>query len=291
MAEESESGNALSHFVKGLVKLDWVAPARWLPHGLLGAVSLILGAVMIAELLLGVFNWVQSPIVVATYTLSTMGNAIAGYRISNRAGKVNGEVFRHAALLQVSLVYYAWRFSSTDPTTSPIVRALDVAASLVLVSQVFWVAQRALSLGLVGIPLLSGAFALLLLAGYPAQLAYGGDEWWMCVLQRYPQQSLGFSGYVYTSASWTFGALSFGATLSTRQIVPEKAFLFSFITLVMATLIATVMCQEIWIPVVSTQKLLIPCPDSGEGDWLHDLAEVLDTSALAQAVLDWWNGN
>lgn len=63
------------------------------------------------------------------------------------------------------------------------------------------------------IPVGIGCFCLALLAGYPLQLAFGGHDWYECVLDTYPMQRVGFVYYVYVPATFTFGAMMFGATL------------------------------------------------------------------------------
>ena len=40
-------------------------------------------------------------------------------------------------------------------------------------------------------------------------------------------------------------------------------------------------------PSVSTQRLYLPCPAPPTGSWRANLADALDTSALAQSVLAW----
>jgi hypothetical protein len=46
-----------------------------------------------------------------------------------------------------------------------------------------------------------------------------------------------------------------------------------------------VLVQEVHIPVVSTQKLYIPCPAPERGSWAEWASVVFDTSVLAQSVL------
>ena len=50
-------------------------------------------------------------------------------------------------------------------------------------------------------------------------------------------------------------------------------------------LVATVIVQEVHIPVVSTQRLILPCPAAAPGSLLESVGDALDTSALAQNVL------
>ena len=280
----SRTGRSLA----ALFGLNWWVPFRWLPHGILGAASLLLGAAIIVEILAGGTRLANSDTIVASYTAATAGNAIAGYLIAPRAGKRNEAIFRHAAIFQACLVYYVYRFH-VEALPLPHLRLFDVVCSAGILLGIGLFARDALVSLPVGIaaPLLFGCVALALLAGYPVQLALGGDEWWQCVQRAYPEQRLGLSAYVYTSASWSFGAILFGATLFNRKLVSEIAFGICFAGLVMATLFSTVLMQEVWIPVVSTQKLVIPCPDPGPGHFIHHFAKAVDTSALAQTVIAW----
>jgi len=46
-----------------------------------------------------------------------------------------------------------------------------------------------------------------------------------------------------------------------------------------------VLMQEVYMPSVSTQRLYLPCPAPPTGSWRANLADALDTSALAQCIL------
>ena len=46
-----------------------------------------------------------------------------------------------------------------------------------------------------------------------------------------------------------------------------------------------VLMQEVYMPGVSTQRLYLPCPAPPTGSWQANLADSLDTSALAQSIL------
>ena len=70
--------------------------------------------------------------------------------------------------------------------------------------------------GWLALPVWAGGFALALLAGYPVQLALGGDAWWECVTAAYPRQAEGMVAYIYVPAPWAFAAILFGATLLIR---------------------------------------------------------------------------
>jgi hypothetical protein len=104
-------------------------------------------------------------------------------------------------------------------------------------------------------------------------------------LLRFPKQRLGFSGYVYIPATFSLAAMLFGATLVERGILTDLQFGAGFGGLIIVTLVSTVIVQEVHIPVVSTQRLILPCPAAEPGSILALAADALDTSALAQWVL------
>ena len=52
-----------------------------------------------------------------------------------------------------------------------------------------------------------------------------------------------------------------------------------------ACVLSTVLVQEVHIPIVSTQRLILPCPAAAPGSALERVGDTLDTSALAQSVL------
>jgi len=267
--------------------LSWTAPSKALPHGLTGVVSLLSGFVLIVGSLAGSFAAVESPLLLI-YVASTMANALAGYFMSGRAPRTFQVVFEHAALQQICLVYFAWRFSSySRAVPTLLVRPLDglFGVGILFAIGSFVVSSVRLFPPLLAAPVMAGSFALLLLSGYPLQLAYEGDDWWQCVQGSYPMQSVGMVGYIYVPATWTFGVMLFGATLLSRKIISDTTFCSVFLGLVLATLFATVLLQEVHIPVVSTQKLYLPCPAPPPGSWQAEMASRLDTSVLAQTVL------
>ena len=98
-------------------------------------------------------------------------------------------------------------------------------------------------------------------------------------------QSVGMTGFIYIPAAWAFGAMLFGATLWNRKLLSDFAFGGGFTTFVLGVLASTVLTQEIHIPVVSTQKIWLPCPAPPEGSWSAWFEEVLNFSELAQSVL------
>jgi hypothetical protein len=284
----NKSGKSRPALLRQLLGLNWTVPHRGLPHGLCGCASLISGAIIVHGSLSGSFAAVWG-LTLPCYCISTAGNAVAGYLIAGHAPRVFRIFFKIAAAFQLCLVYYALRFSPLWP--AGMWPASTVAADLALgavtpMGIVAFVAAAFLHLPLpVAVVVLVGSFALALLALYPLQLALGGQGWWECVQAAYPQQSVGMVAYIYVPATVTFSTMFFGATLWLRRIVGDLVFGGVFLGLVLATLVGTVLMQEVHIPEVSTQRLYLPCPAPAVGTWRAELADSLDTSALAQSIL------
>ena len=62
-----------------------------------------------------------------------------------------------------------------------------------------------------------------------------------------------------------------------------------FVTGTLGIFFATVLYQEVHIPFVSTQKLIIPCPPPPPGSTLEQLVELFDTSSPAQKFWKYFN--
>ena len=168
-----------------------------------------------------------------------------------------------------------------------VLRVLDCAVPLLLLGGLSLFVRGAFlqKEKLMTVCILVACSTLCLLSGYPAQLALGGEEWWTCVQSVYPQQAVGFSGFVYVPATWCFGAILFGATLFSRKIISLHQFGAIFLTAPPLLVAITVLIQEVHIPIVSTQKLLIFCPTPEAGSLAAWLEDALDFSKLAQSVL------
>ena len=155
-----------------LLRLDWMAPHRGLPHGLCGCASLICGGVIVYESLSGTYEGVQGPLLLC-YCFATAANSVAGYHIAGRAPICFRVFFQCAAVFQLCLVYYVWRFSPLWLQTWP---AATSAADIAVASMIPFNIAAFIFAGFVHLPLLAavavlfGSFGLVLLAVYPAQL-------------------------------------------------------------------------------------------------------------------------
>lgn len=273
-------------FVKSLLRLNWTSvPSPLLPHGLCGAIGLLCGTVLVGGSLAGSYAAVRSWLL-PIYLVASTASAVSGYASAGRAPRWCREIFKHAAWFQVCLIYHSWRFFE-NREAPPALLDMFFAAATILGIVLF--ATRATAVAghpVVAVSIIVGSFALSLLAGYPLQLAIGGQEWWSCVQEKYPLQALGMVAYIYVPTVWTFSAMVFGATLWLRRLIGDIVFGGGFILLILLTLFGTVIMQEVHIPSpASTQRLYLPCPDPEPHSWRAWAVDALDTSVLAQGVL------
>ena len=102
---------------------------------------------------------------------------------------------------------------------------------------------------------------------HQVQLAIQGGSWLEKVYRWYPLQQVAFPYYVYIPATMGFNVIFFSATLHLRKLVSTKTFVGITLGFVLGTLIPTVVLQEVYIPKVSTQKLLIFSPPVPTSWW------------------------
>ena len=264
------------------------APSRLLPHGLLGVVALGIGILLVSQTAKGSFEAFGNIWLMLSFVLVMLGNSIAGYMIAHRAPKRYQVVFRHAAGFQCCLCYYCWRFSpACSRANVPHPWLLDATMALLTLSGIasFGITAARQVPAVVGCAICIGCVALGLLAAYPLQLAHGGEDWWQCVQARYSMQAAGMVGCIYVPAATAFAAMLFGSTLWVRNIISDVGFGGGFLACVLATLVGTVLLQEYHIPVVSTQKIYLPCPAPAAGTLGARIENLLDFSAIASDAL------
>eukprot|EP00890_Picochlorum_soloecismus_P003463 jgi/Picsp_1/4117/NSC_01627-R1_unnamed protein product [Oikopleura dioica] len=230
-------------------------------------------------------------LLVYVYFVSTLLNAVAGLMMVRLAPVKSRALFRLATVVQSSLVYFAWRFYSLSPDrySTGLWRSFDVCivasfmGSLLLCVLSFW--RGAVYMPLEKLAVTCGLAALLLLSGYPLQLALQGASWYEDVLQDYPRQREAFVFFVYIPTTWAFAVVLFGATLYNRGLVSLRVFGSAFIGLVCMTLASTVTLQEVHLPCVSTQKLILFTPKASQTAIQIWISGLVDTSTLAQYSL------
>lgn len=233
-----------------------------------------------------------NPLLFYTYTLSSSVNAIAGILLVPKAPLDARGAFYSGGIMQLALLYFAWRFFEIQEMDGYAVWllldkcfAVSILVSICYMVYIVWSGVRNKLGTLSAVSVSVGCFSLMLLAGYPLQLAFAGQEWYLCVLNEFPLQRAGFVNYVYVPATWTLGGMFFGATLLTRKIISVQVFAAFFLGLILATLFSTVILQEVHIPCVSTQRLLLFCPSNDLTELQQIASRVLDTSRLAQSML------
>ena len=274
--------------MRSLARLHWTTPFKALPHGVLGLITVVSGACIIACSLSGSLAAVINPWTLWLFAISAGGNALAGLAIVDRAPKDLRNIFRSCSIFQLCLIHCALRFSNSCPRGHQFVVVLDMAMSVlsVLCIASFVAAAVTKVPPAVGAGVVLGSVALALLVGYPLQLAVLGEVWWECVSREYPEQGPAMAAYIYVPAAWAFAVMLFGATLWNRKIIGDVALGGWFAGFVLATLVSTVLMQEVHFPEpASTQKLWLPCPAPAAGSWSAWAVVHLDTSMLARSVL------
>ena len=261
-------------------------------------------------------NWVL------LYCGATSVNAMFGYRLAPKAGWQHAAfMFRVTALLQVFLCYFTARFLPLQIWknwmrrdkiyTLCLLSAIDVTAALALLWAIFScfkaTQDKVPSLNR-GIRL--AIFPLLLVATYPIQFAAGSmqmaltalqreiyinttgdaldhttDNYWSCILQRYPLQGVAMAAFIYVPTTVVFSLSIFGGTLYIRKIVTPLQFGAGILASAVLTLAVTVLKQELYLPHVSTQRIYLPCVEPDPGTWGATVVHALDFSLLARTVL------
>ncbi len=262
---------------------------RWKTHGLSGVAAVLVGLAICVHALTGALADAVAPRLLATYVAAASANAVAGLGLARRAPAKYVRLFRAAAIFQLGLLYYCWRFSPLAAGTGGwAARLVDTLVCVsTLASGVGSCAVAVFRTPLaVGAGIAAGSLALLVLCVYPLQLTLGGDEWWACIDASYPLQSAAMVAYIYVPASWAFSCIIFGATLWLRKIVSNLTFGAGIGGGALACVLATVLMQEVHFPRVSTQRIYLPCPLPQEGTLGAWWVDALDFSAAAQSALD-----
>ena len=222
------------------------------------------------------------------YFIAVIINAIMGFKLLYKVPSSSRNLFRCGIVQQLGLIWFAFRFHPWG-ISIPGARIIDIAMTCAIVSSTLFYLSQALWRDDIDTSikagLLCGIAGIAFLSGYPIHLSIGGNEWLQGVVTMYPKQLIGFSGYVYVPTTWMYATLFFGASLCQRNIITFREFGMVFRVGVLSVLLMTVLCQEVHIPGVSTQRLFIPYPIPESGSIAHVVANILDTSQLAQKVL------
>lgn len=298
--------------LKKFHSLNWKSPSKRIPHGISGLFSLIIGIYLVLHSITGnykpYYDRYNTPILL--YVASTIINAIGGLKMSHLAGSERRGVFKRAAILQICLSYHVLRFTpqitqalswlmETMTANKYDLIATFISASAQILDILFALTTALCTLSFhnetydfyinskntLCIAISIGVFGILLLSVYPMHLAILGQEWWECIQTIYPLQAVGMVGYIYVPASVTFSAILFSATLYLRKIITEIEFGLMSAGIVVVCLVGTVLCQEVYIPDISTQRIYLPCIEPEDGSLEGEIVKALDFSRYARIIL------
>jgi len=291
----------------GLRRLRWTTPSSLSPHGVSGALSVVLGAFLVVKTLRGeleAFSKESSaetiPVLLSCYAGFTILSSTAGFRLSKLAQPNTRNIFRRCAILQISMCYFIGRFlphftsalkdlqSTVGYDLSRHIQIMDgiMAGCLVLCILSFNGSIVGLELSpILSFSIVFGSIGLMLLAAYPLQLSYFGQDWWTCVQERYPMQAPGMVAFIYVPATLTFSIMLFGATLYQRGIIDAIEYGIGSTLFILVCLVATVLHQEIHIPDVSTQRIYLPCQEPLPGSFEAGAVKAMDFSRYARNLL------
>lgn len=293
--------------------LNWRStPSKAMPHGLSGIISVLSGLFLILHSVVGNLHVYRanSPglIILMIFVLSTSMNAIAGAKLLHLVPRKEArEVFKSCATMQLCLSFFVFRFApifcrliqflrkrySNEEwsSVSCLVNIFDIGFTISILRTTLsfhrvafdqWAIHQKKAFAIF---ISIGTCGIMLLSAYPIQLALFGQEWWDCVQSRYPEQSVGMVGYIYIPTTVTFSLVLFGATLYLRGLLSEKQYGIGSAFLISVCLFGTVMCQEIHIPFVSTQRIYLPCEEPVAGSNEALIVQYLDFSIYARRFL------
>lgn len=266
--------------VRNVKGLDFLSPQLLRPHGLAGIVSVLLGLYFTARTLLGYHVTPGPPNgLITLYAVCGTIACLGALGLIKKAPSSARLFFQMGALLQIGMLYFTYRFDSFPcfvhaSVPGVVAHGVDVVMAGLMLSTVLVLLKATImdtsnvyaSTGL-KIATCCGIFAIGSLTGYPCQLAIYGDAWLRKVYRWYPLQQVAFPYYVYIPATMGFNVIFFSATLHIRKLVSTKTFVYIILGFVFGTLVPTVVLQEIFIPKVSTQKLLIFSPPVATRWW------------------------
>lgn len=304
-------------------KLHWSTPYVFLPHGTSGAFLFFSGIFFLAQAFcfgpnhrLGYdIHGPRPQFLYHGFLLSAVINSLGGILLIKSAPQNLRLPFFLGATFQISYVWFTFRLSSESTKDYNLLYSLLdklFALQVIIFLSILPMVTILTKLYIFFIPILISTMALSLTFFYPLQLTIWGNEWFECVLQEYPYQIAGFTNYIYLPTLLAFSMIMFGLTLYNRKIVSAPIFAMTFLILNLGILFVTVLTQEIHITNVSTQRLILPCPqintatqntclDNDENNYdtagdcmvetsshtsfIDALSQVLDTSSLAKSIL------
>ena len=231
------------------------------PHGLCGAFQLLIGFFFLKHTLTGDLEPFESgSILLPMYWICGTTMSIGALRITKQAPKMLKRIFKYSAILQLVLMYYMYRFSVYHSTWTDILDQVVGPIYFFTVISLMWAAFDIGKFGFLGSILY---MTMLTVAGYVVPVTIWGQSYVDCLNEHFPMQNVGFVSYVFGSITTIYSLCMFLVTVIFR-VGPEKYGYFNavltFCVPVFGTIAATVLMQEVAIPIVSTQRLIMYVP-------------------------------
>lgn len=110
---------------------------------------------------------------------------------------------------------------------------------------------------------------------YPLQFAIGGPDFILDFYEKYPDQALAFSKYVYCPSQLVVMIIMFGATLLQRNMIRQQDMKQWIVILPVLIFFSTIVSQEIYIPYTSTQDIIVGIEYTNPIYLFHKIKEML----------------
>ena len=266
-----------------LLRLNYLKPTTS-PHGLFGALELFFGMILLRDAMTGKLDRFQNgSFILPLYWITSLIMAVGALRIVNQAPKKFKFLFKWSAVLHITLIYYMYRFScyhwngtdSLDFIMGPLFLCTASCLAVYTFKEINIFASMMYC-------------SLFTVAGYVVPVTIYGQSYIDCLDEEWPMQSVGFVSYVFGAISTIYSLCLFLVTVITRIGLNKIPIVFSIAVLVVpviATLVGAVLMQEIVIPWVSTQRLIIFCPRPKSLSFEDYVESAFNLSTLAQTTL------
>ena len=266
-----------------LLRLNYLKPTTS-PHGLFGALELFFGMILLRDAMTGNLDRFQNgAFILPLYWITSLIMAVGALRIVNQAPKKFKFLFKWSAVLHITLIYYMYRFSCYHWNGTA---SLDfIMGPVFLCTACCLAVYTSKEINIFASMLYCSLFTV---AGYVVPVTIYGQSYIDCLDEEWPMQSVGFVSYVFGAISTIYSLCLFLVTVITRIGLNKVPIVLSIAVLVVpviATLVGAVLMQEIVIPWVSTQRLIIFCPRPKPLSFEDYVESAFNLSTLAQTTL------
>ena len=271
-----------------ITKLNYLKP-RLSPHGLSGIIHLFLGLLLLFDALKGdLSKFKNGSILLILYWISCITMCFGAIFIIKQAEPKFRFIFKYTAFIQLTLCYFSYRFSiyfdnnNNDKIifytqiTDFIFGFLFILFVPILIIYSYLYLTISASLCYI---------ALLSIEGYIIPITFYGQKYIDCVSEIFPLQNIGFVAYVFNAIITILSFCMFAVTLWLRKIINSKNAFPIFFIPIFSVLISTILMQEIFIPNLSTQRLIIFCPRPQSNSIKDQIESYFNISTLAQYTL------